>query len=82
MPLKCENTRSFNLKLVSTESCSGSSNKWPKLVLLYAVKPERRGDEIARLNPGVDVVLWSSSRGRSDLGGGVLNGIQNPASVV
>lgn len=43
MPLECQNTRSFNLKLVSTESHFSSSNKWPKSVLSYGVKLERRG---------------------------------------
>lgn len=45
MPLKCENMRSFNLKLASTESHFSSSNKWPKSVLSYGVKLERRGAE-------------------------------------
>lgn len=72
----------FNLKLVSTEYCFSSSNKWPGLVLLYGVKLEKRGEKMARLNHGEDVVLWSSSRGSSDRGGGVLNSIKNPASIV
>jgi len=45
MPLKYENLWSFSLKLVPAESCFSSSNKWPKLVLFYGVRLERRGEE-------------------------------------
>lgn len=37
---------------------------------------------MVQLNRGQDMALWSGSRGSSDLGGGVLNSIQNSPSVV
>lgn len=45
--LKWEKTRSFNLMLVSRESCFSCSNKWPKWVLLNGIRLEREWDKMA-----------------------------------